>query len=86
MLFELSSLAQEIAEANEICRLMERNVVFKQVYVRSKRDDEDAFDSSKFEPDELQRRGSFLEVEEKLQIKVTNKEKGSVIIWEIEQF
>lgn len=33
MLFELSSVAQEIKEANSICTMMNKNIKFKQCYV-----------------------------------------------------
>lgn len=78
-MFELSQLGREIKEANQICELMERRITFKQCYVRViKREAEG-------------RRMSVIDdlmvldedVEEELQIRVTNQEKNSVVMWDV---
>lgn len=71
MLFDLSELAGDIKEANQICALMEKRVLFKQCYLRSMRAVGDSD-----EP----------EVEEVLQVRVTNEESGTVVIWDVTQF
>ena len=76
MMFELSELAADIKEANQICALMERRVNFKQCYLRSMRSKSFTGGADSDEP----------EVEEVLQVRVTNEESGTAAIWSLPQF
>ena len=86
MLFELSSLAQEIKEANQICEMMGKNVKFKQCYVQVMVSKENEGRNKSFDSDSS--RDSQEEVEkcmkQEMQVCVQNNDKK--IMWSVEQF
>ena len=87
---EYGANANNIKEANEICKMMGRRVKFKQCIVQQMVDDSGRTMTC---VDEMARNMSnasesdmAFQVKEELQIRVHNFEKGNIVMWTESQF
>ena len=72
---KMKDIRRDIAEANEIAKFMNKNIVFQDVYI-SKFDDQGIYSGG----------GNINELQDEVQVKVQNFEAGQLSMWTAEKF